>query len=265
MNGAEARALLRSGAWRRSTSGLAPGWMQANLVVVQAAQAGDFERFCRLNPKPCPLIDMTAIGSPRPMGAAPEADLRVDVGRYRVYRKGMPAEEVDDIRDLWQPDFVAFLLGCSFTFETALANAGIGLRHMEMGRTVSMYRTNRQCETAGVFHGPLVVSMRPVPGELVIRAAEITAGFPLAHGGPVHAGDPAVLGIADLERPDYGDSVPLRAGEVPVFWACGVTPQAAAVEAGIDLMITHAPGHMFITDLRDEFTAGGLPNVLDGP
>ena len=261
MDGAEARALIRSGEWKRPTSGFAPGLLQANLVMLPASQADDFERFCRLNPKPCPIIDITEPGSPHPARAAPEADLREDVGRYRVYRRGLLSDEVDDIRALWQPDFVAFLLGCSFTFENALVRAGIALRHVELGRNVPMYRTNRPCEPAGAFHGPLVVSMRPVREALVPGAIEESGRFPHAHGGPVHVGDPEALGISNLDNPDYGDSVPVRAGEVPVFWACGVTPQAAAVEAGIDLMITHAPGHMFITDLPEEMASFAPPDA----
>lgn len=252
LTGAEARALIRSGAWQRPTTGMAAGWAQANLVILPASLAADFRRFCELNPKPCPLIDVTEPGSAEPGRAAPGADLRFDVGRYRVYRRGELADEADDLSALWRPDFVAFLLGCSFTFEAALQHAGMRLRHLGLGRNVSMYKTNRACAPAGPFQGPLVVSMRPLPASQVERATAITARFPGSHGEPVHAGDPGALGIEDLQRPDYGDPVPVLAGEVPVFWACGVTPQAAAVAAGIELMITHAPGHMFLTDLRDE-------------
>ena len=248
MSGAEARALIRGGGWARPTAGVADGWVQANLVVLPESSAPDFRRFCELNPKPCPLLDVTEAGSAEPRRVAPGADLRVDLPRYRVYRTGKLVEEVDDLRALWREDFVAFLLGCSFSFEAALSRAGIPLRHQELGCNVSMYRTNRACEPAGPFHGPLVVSMRPIPSRLVSEAAAITERFPHAHGGPVHTGDPAALGVADLGRPDYGDAVPVKRGETPVFWACGVTPQAAAEAAGIELMVTHAPGCMFITD-----------------
>ncbi len=251
MSAAEARALIRSGGWRRPTSGLAPGWAQANLVILPAAQAEEFQRFCELNPRACPLLDVTAPGSFEPAAAAPGADLRRDLPRYRIYRQGVPSADVDDLVDVWRDDFVAFLLGCSFTFEHALLRAGVPLRHQLLGRNVSMYRTNRLCAPAGVFAGPLVVSMRPVAVEQVELVRQLTAQFPRAHGAPIHVGDPAALGIADLSRPDYGDSVPIEPGEVPVFWACGVTPQAAAEAARLDLMITHAPGHMFITDLRE--------------
>ena len=252
LSGAEARALIRAGGWRRPTAGMAAGWVQANLVVLPQAFADDFREFCRLNPRPCPLLDVTEAGSAEPRRVAAGADLRVDLPRYRVYRHGVLVDEPDGLTALWRPDFVGFLLGCSFTFEAALIGAGVPLRHVELGCNVAMYRTNRECHPAGPFHGPLVVSMRPIPHELVETAVGVTSRFPRAHGGPVHIGDPAALGIADLSRPDYGDPLPVHSNETPVFWACGVTPQAAAEAAGIELMITHSPGHMFITDLRDE-------------
>ena len=254
---AEARLRIRAGRWRRPTAGLAAGAVQANLVVVPQAVAASFADFCARNPQPCPLLDVTEPGSPEPRRIAPGADLRTDLGRYRVYRDGRLADELDSLTAVWQPDFVAFLLGCSFTFEAALARAGVPLRHIELGCNVAMYRTNRPTEPAGPFAGPLVVSMRPVPEALVPIAAGVTARFPRAHGAPVHVGDPAALGIADLDRPDYGDPLPLRPGETPVFWACGVTPQAAAETARLPLMISHAPGYMFIADLREADLADG--------
>lgn len=251
LTGPEARALIRAGGWRQPTSGLASGWVQANLVILPASQASDFRRFCERNPQPCPLLDVTKPGSFEPASVAAGADLRRDVGLYRVYRRGAVEAEVDDLMAAWREDFVAFLLGCSFTFESALLRVGVPLRHQELRRNVSMYRTNRLCEPAGPFRGPLVVSMRPVASDQVDLVRELTSRFPMAHGAPVHAGDPAALGIVSLDEPDYGDPVPLLPGEIPVFWACGVTPQAAAEAAGLELMITHAPGHMFITNLRD--------------
>jgi uncharacterized protein YcsI (UPF0317 family) len=255
LRGLEARALIRAGDWRGTTTGMAQGWAQANLVILPHSFAEHFLNFCQLNSQACPVLDVTEVGSVEPLRIAPGADLRVDIPRYRVYKNGFFAEEVETITSLWRPDFVSFLLGCSFTVEAALLRAGVPLRHLEAGRTVSMYRTNRACQSAGSFHGPLVVSMRPIPEELVERAIRITERFPKAHGAPVHVGDPTELGISDLTRPDYGDSVPAHPGDVPVFWACGVTPQAAAEAAQIELMITHAPGHMFITDIRDEDVA----------
>lgn len=245
----EWRREIREGRWRRPTAGLAPGYLQTNLVVLPESEAGEFRLFCERNPKPCPLIEVTTPGDPVPR-AAPDADLRTDVPRYRVYREGVLVEERGDLRDLWRSDLVAFLLGCSFTFEEALQQDGLAVRHLERGCNVPMYVTNRLCEPAGRFTGPLVVSMRPFASDDVPRVIDVTGRFPRAHGTPVHTGDPAALNIADLSHPDYGDPVPVEPGEVPVFWACGVTPQAVAQAARVPLMITHAPGHMFITDLR---------------
>jgi uncharacterized protein YcsI (UPF0317 family) len=252
VSGSGARARIRAGLWRRATAGVALGAVQANLVVVPAAFADSFRQFCALNPQPCPLLYETDPGSPEPRRVAAGADLRIDLPRYRVYEDGALTSEVDDLAELWRPDFVAFLLGCSFTFEAALARAGVPLRHHELGRNVAMYRTNRPCQPAGPFHGPLVVSMRPVPEDRLSEAVRVTGRLPRAHGAPVHVGDPAALGISDLDRPDYGDPLPVRPGETPVFWACGVTPQAAAEAARLPLLISHAPGYMFITDLKDE-------------
>jgi uncharacterized protein YcsI (UPF0317 family) len=251
VDAAEARRLIRAGGWRRPTAGLADGFVQANLVVLPAAYADAFREFCALNPAPCPLLDVTSPGSATPERAAPGADLRLDLPRYRVYQNGQLEAELDDICHAWQDDFVAFLLGCSYTFEPALSRAGVPLRHIELGRNIAMFRTNRECVASGPFHGPLVVSMRPVPRELTGVATAVTSRFAKAHGAPVHIGDPVELGIANLDSPDYGDPLPVADGEVPVFWACGVTPQAAAEAAHLPLMITHAPGYMFITDLHE--------------
>jgi uncharacterized protein YcsI (UPF0317 family) len=250
LSGAEARALIRRGRWRRPTAGLAAGRVQANLVILPELFANDFRDFCARNPRPCPLLEVTDTGSPEPRRVARGADLRTDLPLYRVYRDGVLTAEPDNLESIWQADFVAFLLGCSFSFEAALAEAGIPLRHLELGCNVAMYRTNRQCESAGPFRGPLVVSMRPIPGELIAETVRITSDYPQAHGAPIHIGDPAALGIADLGQPDYGDPLPVRPAESAVFWACGVTPQAVAEAARLPIMITHAPGHMFITDLE---------------
>ena len=198
------------------------------------------------------MLDVTDVGSPHPVRVAPEADLRTDLPKYRIYRNGKLDTEVTQITDFWQDDMVAFLLGCSYTFEAALLEADVPVRHIEEGRNVPMYITNIECTPAGRFRGPMVVSMRPIPSRQVVKAVEVTARFPKAHGAPVHIGDPAAIGIEDLARPDFGDAVTVKEGEVPVFWACGVTSQVAAREAKPELMITHAPGHMFITDVRDE-------------
>jgi uncharacterized protein YcsI (UPF0317 family) len=254
---AEIRRRIRDGEWRRPTAGLAPGYAQANLAVVPRELAYDFLVFCQRNPKPCPLIDVTDPGSSEPAHAAPGADLRTDVPRYRVYRRGELEAEVTEIPRYWGPDLVAFLLGCSFTFETAMQRAGLPVRHIDDGRNVSMYATSIPCRPAGPLHGPMVVSMRPLPREQIARAVLVTGRYPWAHGAPVHVGDPEKIGIRDLARPDFGDPPRIEPGEVPVFWACGVTPQAVAQAARVELMITHAPGHMFITDLLDEDLAAG--------
>jgi uncharacterized protein YcsI (UPF0317 family) len=248
---AEVRAAIRDGAWRGPTAGLAPGFTQANLVVLPEADAFAFLRFCLRNPKPCPVLEVTDPGSPEPAELAPGADLRTDLPRYRVWRRGELAEEPEDVRAHWREDLVGFLIGCSFTFERALLAEGLPVRHVEQGVNVPMYRTNVPCHPAGSFSGPLVVSMRPMTPAQAIRATQVTSRFPGVHGAPVHVGDPERIGIADLAAPDYGDPVDVRDGEVPVFWACGVTPQAVAAASRPELMITHAPGHMFLTDVPD--------------
>ena len=248
----QVRQEIREGKWRKPTAGLAPGYVQANLVVLPRDLAFDFLLFAQRNPKPCPVIEVTDPGSAEPKLTAPGADLRTDVPAYRVYRHGHLDGEVADLREMWRPDLIAFLLGCSFTFESALLASGVPVRHIEEGVNVPMFRTSIPCASAGVFSGPLVVTMRPIPPHLVARAVQVTSRFPAVHGAPVHVGDPAAIGIRDLARPDYGDPVTMRPGEVPVFWACGVTPQAVAVQAKPPLMLTHAPGYMFVTDLRDE-------------
>jgi uncharacterized protein YcsI (UPF0317 family) len=248
---ADLRLRCRAGEHTGPTAGLAPGFAQANLVVLPGSLADDFRLFCERNPKPCPLLESTAPGSPTPEQLAPSADLRTDLPRYRVYRAGELADDPTDITPLWREDFVAFLLGCSFTFEAALTRAGFEVRHLAEGRNVPMYRTDIACEPAGVLAGPMVVSMRPFPAADVAAVSELTARFDLSHGAPVHAGDPRDIGIDDLSRPDYGEAVTVRTGEVPVFWACGVTPQAVAVASRPQIMITHAPGCMFITDRRE--------------
>lgn len=246
------RLACRDGRHQGPTCGHAPGFVQANLVVLPRELAFDFLLFCQRNPKPCPLLEVTEPGDPSPRGVAEGADLRTDLPLYRVHEAGRLAGEVRDLRPLWRDDFTAFLLGCSFTFESALLSAGLGVRHLEERKNVPMYRTSLACRPAGVFRGPLVVSMRPYPPREAIRAAQITSRYPLAHGPPVHLGDPAAIGIGDLDRPDWGDPVTIQPGEIPVFWACGVTPQAAVLETKPTLAITHAPGHMFVCDLTDE-------------
>lgn len=247
-----ARLMIRNNEWLKPTSGMAKGYTQANLAIMKKELAFDFLLFCQRNPKPCPIIDVTEPGSPIPAIVAPTADIRTDIPKYRIYRHGEMTEEVTDIKKYWEDDMVAFLLGCSFTFEFPMMNNGISVRHIEEKCNVPMFKTNIQCTKAGRFSGPMVVSMRPIPEKDVVRAVQVTSRFPSVHGAPVHIGNPASIGIKDIFKPDFGDPVTVNSGEVPVFWACGVTPQAAAMHVKPELMITHAPGYMFITDVRDE-------------
>ena len=248
----ELRTLIRRGQLTRPTSGMAPGYVQANLAILPRELAFDFLLFCQRNPKPCPLLEVVETGSSEPKQMAPGADLRSDLARYRVFQHGELVSEVEDVSELWRDDLVSFLLGCSFSFESALIRAGISLYHFEHGTNVSMYVTNIQTTPAGIFSGPMVVSMRPIQRDKVVRTVQVTSRFPAVHGAPVHIGDPEAIGIRDISKPDLGEFVDLKEDEVPVFWACGVTPQVVAMESKPPLMITHSPGHMFITDLRDD-------------
>jgi uncharacterized protein YcsI (UPF0317 family) len=251
----EIRADIRRGTLTGVTAGLGQGYVQANLAVLPREYAYDFLLFCQRNPRPCPLLEVTEVGSPEPVGVAPGADLRTDIPRYRIYKDGVVADEVTDVTPYWRADLVAFLLGCSFTFEWALLEAGIPLWHVEHGKNVAMWRTSIECRPAGVFHGPMVVSMRPIPAGHLARAVTASARFPGAHGAPIHIGEPAALGILDVTRPDWGDPQTFRPGDQPMFWACGVTPQAVALASKPSLMITHSPGHMFITDVPNSTLA----------
>jgi len=251
-NGKQAREEIRRGEWTGPTPGLAYGYTQANLVVLPAKYAMDFLIFCQRNPKSCPVLDICEPGQFTPNLIAPTADIRTDIPKYRVYREGVLTEEVEDISHLWSEDLVSFLLGCSFTFEKALLDEGINIRHIEEKCNVPMYITNVECNPAGIFNGPTVVSMRPIPKDLVEKAIAVTARFPRVHGAPIHVGDPEKIGIKDISKPDFGDAVTIKEGEVPVFWACGVTPQAVVMHVKPELVITHAPGCMFISDIKDD-------------
>lgn len=252
ISAAELRAVARRGAWRGTTGGHCPAYQQANLVILPREAAIEFAAFCTRNPTPCPLIEITPPGEPEPVRAAPGADLRTDLPGYRIYRRGELAEKRGDICDLWRDDLVAFLLGCSFTFEHALVEAGVSLRNVERDTVISMFVSSLACIPAGRFHGPMVVSMRPIAEAQVDLVRELSSRYPHAHGAPIHIGDPGAIGITDLNRPGYGAPVPIYANEIPVFWGCGVTPQAVAEKAGVELMITHEPGQMFLTDLPRE-------------
>jgi uncharacterized protein YcsI (UPF0317 family) len=247
--GASLRSRMRSGEINRHTSGLADDLVQCNLVVLPEAEARDFLLYCQRNPKPCPVVAVSEVGDPSMPTLGTDIDLRTDLPRYRVWRHGELVSEPADVREVWRDDLVAFAIGCSFSFEWAMRTEGIRLRHIEQDRNVSMYRTDIATQRAGAFGGALVVSMRPLVAADAIRAIQITSRFPAVHGAPVHIGDPSRIGIRDLAQPEYGDAVEVLPHEIPVFWACGVTPQAALEQARPSLCITHAPGSMLITDL----------------
>jgi len=251
LNASDLRKLIRSGEWKTPTSGAATGYVQANLVMLPEEAAFEFLLFCVRNQKPCPILDVLEPGQVEP-SIAPGADLRVDLPKYRVFRNGNMEKEVENVTDIFQENMVSFLLGCSFSFENALLAAGVPVRNIEEGKNVSMYITTKTCMPAGRFSSPLVVSMRPMTPENAIRATQVTTRFHLTHGAPVHLGSPEELGIRDLSYPDFGDPVEILSGEIPVFWACGVTSTLAATSSPLSLVITHAPGHMFVSDMKDE-------------
>ena len=249
MKPSEVRQLIREGKIDFQTSGMCNGFAQANMAVLPKDLAFDFLLFTQRNQKPCPVLDVTEPGSPVPRLIAPNADLRYDIPRYRIYKKGELTDEVTNLDKYWRDDLVAFLLGCSFSFEGPMLDAGLDVRHITDNHNVPMYITNIECVPAGVFHGPMVVSMRPMKPKDAVRAVQVTSRMPFVHGAPIHFGDPEAIGIKDITKPDFGDASLIKPGEVPVFWACGVTPQAVAMAVKPEFMITHAPGHMFISDV----------------
>ncbi|MDY3224442.1 MAG: putative hydro-lyase [Candidatus Faecousia sp.] len=247
----QVRQLIRQGKLTGQTSGMCDGYAQGNLLVLPRAQAYDFLLFTQRNPKSCPILEVGDVGSRLVKKMANNADIATDIPKYRVWEYGVLTGEYTDISRFWREDFVYFLIGCSFSFEGELLAAGVPVRHIEEGKNVPMYLTNIDCEEAGIFHGKLVVSMRPMPADQVIRAVSITASMPRVHGAPIHIGDPGKIGIDDLSKPDFGDAVTIREGEIPVFWCCGVTPQSVVMSAKPPIAISHAPGHMFITDVKN--------------
>ncbi len=251
-NPAEIRRHIRDGIWTGPTTGLARAYAQANLVILDRRYAFDFLLFCVRNPKPCPILEVLEPGVFVPDRVAKQADIRKDIPQYRIWENGRSYREQTDISVVFEENMVSYLLGCSFSFEGALIGAGIPVRNIEEGKNVSMYITHRRCEPAGPFSAPLVVTMRPIPHELVSRAVQITSRYASVHGAPIHIGDEKALGIADLSRPDFGDPVTIKDGETPVYWACGVTSSLAVLSAKPSLCITHAPGYMFITDVLNE-------------
>ncbi|MBW5805214.1 putative hydro-lyase [Burkholderia sp. COPS] len=251
MTPSEFRQSVRRGAFRGPTAGHCGPYAQANLAILPDAYAHDFLRFCQANPKACPLLGVGEPGAFRVDALGEDLDIRTDVPSYNIYRDGRLTERVESLEALWRDDFVVFAIGCSFSFEDMLAREGIGLRHVEEGRNVPMYRTSIPNRRAGIFGGQLVVSMRPMRGADAIRAVQVTSRFPGVHGAPIHLGDPRELGIADLNAPEFGDAVTIRDGELPVFWACGVTPQTALMDAKLPIAIAHTPGHMLMTDITN--------------
>lgn len=251
MHPQEVRRLIRAGEITGQTSGMCNGYAQANLCILPKEYAFDFLLFCMRNPKPCPVLEVGDVGSKSFRFMAREGDVCQDFPKYRIWKHGELADEVTDITEYWQDDFVYFLIGCSFSFESELLEAGIPVRHIEENKNVPMFNTNIELTPAGVFHGNMVVSMRPIPNHLVVKAVNVTAAMPRVHGAPVQIGNPKAIGILDISKPDYGDSVTVNDGEVPVFWACGVTPQNVVMATKPPIAITHAPGHMLVTDVKN--------------
>ena len=250
----EFRLSCREGVFDGPTFECAPEYLQANLVILPATLADEFDTFCRVNPKPCPLLEVAKPGCYELRKLARNVDLRTDLPKYRVFQNGVFIAECQDVLKWWRDDLVAFVLGCSICFERAMSESGLPLRHVEEHRNIPMFRTNIPCQSAGRFHGYTVVSMRPIPSARVDQAREISSRYPFAHGAPLHAGDPSVIGIDDLQSPDFGQSVTVRTDETPVFWACGVTPQSVILDSNIEFAITHSPGCMFVSDVKsDEF------------
>jgi uncharacterized protein YcsI (UPF0317 family) len=249
--GLAARLAIRAGKHRGSTSGLAPGFVQGNLAILPKSIAGDFLRFAQLNPKPCPIIGTSAPGDWRVPELGEDLDIRTDIPRYRVWKNGEIVAEPDNIKDVWRDDLVSFVIGCSFSFEEALMADGIEMRHIALNKTVPMFRTSVETKPAGPFHGPMVMSMRPMTPAHAIRAVQITTRFPSVHGAPVHIGKPEMIGIKDIMKPEWGDGVPIGDDEIPVFWACGVTPQSVIMAAKPEFCITHYPGTMLVTDRKN--------------
>lgn len=251
MHPQEVRRLIRAGEITGQTSGMCSGYAQANLCILPKEYAFDFLLFCMRNPKPCPVLEVGDVGSKSFRFMASEGNVCQDFPKYRIWKNGELADEITDITEYWQDDFVYFLIGCSFSFESELLEAGIPVRHIEENKNVPMFNTNIELTPAGVFHGHMVVSMRPIPNHLVVKAVNVTAAMPRVHGAPVQIGNPKAIGILDISKPDYGDSVTVNDGEVPVFWACGVTPQNVVMATKPPIAITHAPGHMLVTDVKN--------------
>lgn len=245
----ELRKSIRSGAWRKPTTGAAAGALQANLAILPSDAAPAFERYCALNPKPCPLLARTTPGDRSMPELAADLDVARDAPYYRVFRDGLRAERLENLETIWRDDFVAFAIGCSFSFEDAMERADVPVRHQRLGRNVPMYVSNIETDAAPPFAGPMVVSMRPIAPEDAEKVQAICAAYPHAHGAPVHIGDPQAIGVEDVDRPDFGEPPVVNPGEICAFWACGVTPQLALAAARLEIAVTHEPGHMLVADL----------------
>ena len=251
MKPSEFRQIVREGGHTGPTAGICPGYAQANLVILPRELAYDFLLFAQRNPKSCPILEVSDTGSRYLKEIAPGADIAKDIPRYRIYEHGVMTGEYTDVSAFWRDDLVSFLIGCSFSFEGELMEADVSVRHIEEGCNVPMYITNIPCQPAGVFQGNMVVSMRPLPYDQIVKSVLVTGSMPKVHGAPVHIGEPAAIGIRDIHTPDFGDGVTIRPGEVPVFWPCGVTPQAVLMASKPAFAITHAPGHMLVTDVKN--------------
>lgn len=251
MNPKDVRMQIREGSVNRPTAGMCSGYVQGNLVILPRDLSYDFLLFAHRNPKACPILEVTDVGERELKECAPNSDITMDIPSYRVYKDGVMVNELSQISHIFKDDYVSFLLGCSFTFESALLNHGISIRHIEMGCNVPMYITNIECKKAGIFSGPMVVSMRPIAYKNITKVVQITSKYPRVHGAPIHIGKPSLIGIQDIDSPDFGDSVVIKDDELPVFWACGVTSQAVAMNAKPEIMITHSPGYMFISDIKN--------------
>lgn len=245
------REMIRKGEITSPTSGMCAGYAQANLVVLPKEYAYDFLLFAMRNPKSCPILEVSDVGARQLHFIAKDTDIATDIPKYRVYENGIMTGEYESVDHLWRDDLVSFLIGCSFSFESELIEAGIEIRHITENCNVPMYMTNMECEPAGVFNGKMVVSMRPIPYHQIVKAVTVTETLPRVHGTPIHIGDPSVIGIKDISHPDFGDSVTIKDGEVPVFWPCGVTPQSVVMNVKPSFCITHSPGHMLITDVKN--------------
>lgn len=251
MNPAEVRRLIREGEITGPTSGMCAGYAQANLVILPKDLAYDFLLFTQRNQKSCPILEVSDMGSRSLNYIANNVDIAKDIPKYRVYEDGILTGEYTSVEHLWRDDFVSFLIGCSFSFESELLEAGINIRHIEENCNVPMFKTNIECEPAGIFNGKMVVSMRPIPYDQIVKSVMVTGTMPKVHGAPIHIGDPSIIGISDVTKPDFGDSVQIKEGEVPVFWPCGVTPQSVVMNVKPKIVITHSPGHMLITDVKN--------------